>query len=361
MFERQRAGDIAVLCVDDAYVAALRRDIPGEGRRVRVSGADLGPFEEAFAASRLRGPHNRANAACAIAVAARSAPTRPAMAAALRDFAAPAHRLEDVRELRGVRYVNDSKATNVEATLQALASFDAPLHVILGGSLKGADFAPLAAAARARRERRLPDRRGRARAAARVRRQRASSWSTAARSRAPSSSPPRWRPTGDVVLLSPACASYDQFRDYEERGDALPRARRGARVSSATRAQARGAEQLLVIVSMALVAFGVVMVYSASASFTLLEHHAVYAVIGLAALWVLARRDYRHIAAIAPAMLIIATLLLVLVLAAGVSVNGAQRWLSLPGGFTLQPSELAKVALCVFAAAALVEPPPAAA
>jgi len=124
-------------------------------------------------------------------------------------------------------------------------------------------------------------------------------------------------------------------------------------VSSATRAQARGAEQLLVIVSMALVAFGVVMVYSASASFTLLEHHAVYAVIGLTALWVLARRDYRHIAAIAPAMLIISTLLLVLVLAAGVSVNGAQRWLSLPGGFTLQPSELAKVALCIFAAAAL--------
>jgi cell division protein FtsW len=124
-------------------------------------------------------------------------------------------------------------------------------------------------------------------------------------------------------------------------------------VSTAARAQARGAEQLLVIVSMGLVAFGVVMVYSASASFTLLEHHAVYAVIGLAALWVLARRDYRHIAAIAPAMLIVATLLLVLVLAAGVSVNGAQRWLSLPGGFTLQPSELAKVALCIFAAAAL--------
>ena len=124
-------------------------------------------------------------------------------------------------------------------------------------------------------------------------------------------------------------------------------------MSSATRAQARGAEQLLVIVSMALVAFGVVMVYSASASFTLLEHHAVYAVIGLTALWVLARRDYRHIAAIAPAMLVVATVLLVAVLAAGVQVNGAQRWLSLPGGFTLQPSELAKVALCIFAAAAL--------
>jgi cell division protein FtsW len=124
-------------------------------------------------------------------------------------------------------------------------------------------------------------------------------------------------------------------------------------VSARSRTQARGAEQLLVIVSMALVAFGVVMVYSASASFALLEHHAVYAAVGLAALWLLARRDYRHIAAIAPAMLVISTLLLVLVLAAGVERNGAQRWLSLPGGFTLQPSELAKVALCIFAAAAL--------
>jgi cell division protein FtsW len=104
---------------------------------------------------------------------------------------------------------------------------------------------------------------------------------------------------------------------------------------------------------MSLVAFGVVMVYSASASLTLLEHHAVYAAIGLAALWILARRDYRHIAAIAPALLIGSTMLLVLVLATGVQRNGAQRWLSLPGGFTLQPSELAKVALCIFAAAAL--------
>ncbi|MDX6541264.1 MAG: cell division protein FtsW [Gaiellales bacterium] len=120
-----------------------------------------------------------------------------------------------------------------------------------------------------------------------------------------------------------------------------------------SRAPARGPEQLLVLVSMALVAFGVVMVYSASASFALLEHHAVYAAIGLAALWLLARRDYRQVAAIAPGMLVIATSLLVLVLAAGVQRNGAQRWLSLPGGFTLQPSELAKVALCIFAAAAL--------
>ena len=138
-------ADTAVLCVDDAYVAALSdADVPGDATKLRVSGADLGTFEEAFAASRLRGPHNRANTACAIAVA-RALGADEAGRRCTPQFAAPAHRMEQIRELRGVRYVNDSKATNVEATLQALASFDAPLHVILGGSLKGAGFAPLAA------------------------------------------------------------------------------------------------------------------------------------------------------------------------------------------------------------------------
>jgi cell division protein FtsW len=122
---------------------------------------------------------------------------------------------------------------------------------------------------------------------------------------------------------------------------------------SRARKEARGPEQLLVIVSMGLVAFGVVMVYSASTSLALLEHHAVYAGIGLALLWILARKDYRRIASLAPSMLLIAGGLLVLVLASGVQRNGAQRWLSLPGGFTLQPSELAKVALCIFGAAVL--------
>jgi UDP-N-acetylmuramoylalanine--D-glutamate ligase len=200
-------------------VAALDdSDLPGEGRRLRVSGSELGPFEEAFEASSLRGPHNRANTACAIAVARALGGDEAGAADALRTFAAPPHRLELVRELRGVRYVNDSKATNVEATLQALESFDAPLHVILGGSLKGADFAPLGrplartasavyligeAAVELRRAFKgsgieLVDS-GTLERAVRI------AASVAAE--------------GDVVLLSPACASYDQFRDYEERGE----------------------------------------------------------------------------------------------------------------------------------------------
>jgi UDP-N-acetylmuramoylalanine--D-glutamate ligase len=191
--------------------------VPGEGRRVRVSGADLGALEEAFAASRLRGPHNRANAACAAAVADALGADAAGAAAALAAFAPPAHRLEEVRELRGVRYVNDSKATNVEAALQALASFGAPLHVILGGSLKGADFAPLgpalvAAHARAYLVGEAAD--GLRRALGDAVPLEDCRTLEAAVARAAAAAGP-----GEVVLLSPACASYDQFRDYEERGE----------------------------------------------------------------------------------------------------------------------------------------------
>jgi UDP-N-acetylmuramoylalanine--D-glutamate ligase len=219
VFERQREADLAVLCDDDAYVAALAdTDIPGDARRVRVSGADLGPFEEAFAASRLRGPHNRANTASAIAVARALGADEAGMADALREFAAPAHRLEDVRERRGVRYIDDSKATNVEATLQALASFDAPLHVILGGSLKGADFAPLAVPlARAASAVYLigqaaPELR-RALTGRGIELVDSGTLERAVKLAATVAI------DGDVVLLSPACASYDQFRDYEARGE----------------------------------------------------------------------------------------------------------------------------------------------
>jgi UDP-N-acetylmuramoylalanine--D-glutamate ligase len=219
IFERQRESDTAVLCVDDAYVAALDdADLPGRGRRLRVSGTELGELEGAFEASHLRGPHNRANTACAIAVARTLGADAAAAAGALRTFAAPPHRLEQVRELRGVRYVNDSKATNVEATLQALASFDAPMHVILGGSLKGAAFAPLgnALAHSARRAYLIGEAAHELHAAlgdSGVELLDCETLERAVRFAAASAV------DGDVVLLSPACASYDQFRDYEERGE----------------------------------------------------------------------------------------------------------------------------------------------
>ncbi len=161
---------------------------------------------------RLRGAHNRANAAAAAAVALARGIDRDAVRAGLRSFAGVEHRLEEVAVVDGVTYVNDSKATNVASTLVALASFGgAPVHVILGGRGKGESFAPL---------------RGRAAHAyliGEVASQLASEVggevcgdleTAVARARAAAVS-------GDVVLLSPACASFDQFEDYEARGRAF--------------------------------------------------------------------------------------------------------------------------------------------
>jgi UDP-N-acetylmuramoylalanine--D-glutamate ligase len=127
-----------------------------------------------------------------------------------------------VRELRGVRYVNDSKATNVAATLRALASFPgARRHVILGGRGKQEPYAPLADGLG-------PD--DRAYLVGEAAEELARALAAAGRSyelagdleRALASASRAARP-GDVVLLSPACASFDQFRDFEHRGDEFRR------------------------------------------------------------------------------------------------------------------------------------------
>jgi cell division protein FtsW len=119
------------------------------------------------------------------------------------------------------------------------------------------------------------------------------------------------------------------------------------------------AERVLVGATIALVAFGVVMVYSASSGYALdvhgsslffLEREAAYAVAGLLALALCARIDYRVLGKLSGGLVLLSGALLIVVLGAGVTVNGARRWLPVGGGFTIQPSELAKVALCVFAA-----------
>src|SRR5207302_3882185 len=92
---------------------------------------------------RLRGPHNRLNAMAAAAVTLARGIDPDAVREALRTFAGVPHRLEEVAELDGVLYINDSKATNVDATLMALASFDRPIHLILGGRGKGGGYGAL--------------------------------------------------------------------------------------------------------------------------------------------------------------------------------------------------------------------------
>ncbi|HWM11417.1 MAG TPA: UDP-N-acetylmuramoyl-L-alanine--D-glutamate ligase [Solirubrobacteraceae bacterium] len=171
----------------------------------------------AVAELRVRGAHNLENALAATAAALAGGDVEPgAVAAALRTFAGVEHRLEDVATISGVLYVNDSKATNPAAALRGLQAFEGGVHAILGGSLKGGGFTTLReeVAARCRAcylvgeaaDRLADDLDG---AAALVR---SGTLEQAVADAAAAATP------GDVVLLAPACASFDAFADYERRG-----------------------------------------------------------------------------------------------------------------------------------------------
>jgi len=166
---------------------------------------------------RIVGRHNAANALAALALGDALGLDRLAMLTALCEFPGLPHRAAFVRELHGVRYVNDSKGTNVGATLAAVAGFDGPLLLIAGGDGKGQDFSPLAAALAGKT--RLAVLIGRdalqieAALAGTVPTERCATLEDAVVVAARAAQP------GDTVLMSPACASLDMFRDYTHRGD----------------------------------------------------------------------------------------------------------------------------------------------
>ena len=205
IFENQGPDDVAI-------VPRGFRPIAGGARRIEFSGDDRLPAEP-----RIPGAHNRENAAAATAAARAAGLPDEAIAEALRTFPGVEHRIEELATVAGVRYVNDSKATNVAAALRALASFPgARLHVILGGLGKSESYVQLAAAfGDADRAYIIGSAAGEIAAAldeAGVSFVLSGDLATALADAASVAS------AGDVVLLSPACASFDQFASYEERG-----------------------------------------------------------------------------------------------------------------------------------------------
>ncbi|TFH88091.1 UDP-N-acetylmuramoyl-L-alanine--D-glutamate ligase [Billgrantia azerbaijanica] len=215
---------------------------PGEWGIARRDGRDWLMHGEAplmpTQALRLAGRHNQANALAALAMGTRLGLPLAAMTAVLARFPGLPHRGETVATLAGVRWINDSKGTNVGATLAAIAglgpTLDGRLVLLAGGVGKGADFAPLAAPlARYGREAILFGADAERLAAAlegRVAISRVADLE-AAMARAAAIAAP-----GDCVLLSPACASLDQFANYQARGDAFRRwveARAGGREAHA--------------------------------------------------------------------------------------------------------------------------------
>ncbi len=166
----------------------------------------------------LRGSHNVENVLAATACALWTGMAPSAIRRGIAAFRGVAHRIERVHDDRGVVYYNDSKGTNVDSTIKALQSFTEPVVLIAGGKGKGQDFGPLAEAARGRVRHAvlIGQDRGRIRAAlepAGIAVEDAESMDDAVRRAREAAR------VGDVVLLSPACASFDMFRNFEHRGD----------------------------------------------------------------------------------------------------------------------------------------------
>jgi len=232
IFENQTEADSAVLNADDPATkpyAPAKPHVHWFSRKQRVAqGAFVRGNEIAFrqqgkeefilklADIPLAGAHNVENVLAAV-VATRLAGAEPAaIAKGVRSFAGVEHRLEFVTEIAGVRYYNDSKATNVDATLKALDSFPGRILIILGGKDKGSDYtvlqkplrekailALLIGAAAEKIEKQI---------AGSVALERAGTIERAVELASHAARP------GDVVLLAPACASFDQFQNYEHRG-----------------------------------------------------------------------------------------------------------------------------------------------
>ena len=226
IFANQGNYDIAV-APDDIDV----EDLGGCARRVRFgSGAaaelsaragQLWWGEEpllAETAISLPGEHNRANAMAAAAVCLARGIERDAVVSGLRSFAGVAHRLEPITARAGVAFVNDSKATNVASTLVALRSYAGGVHLIAGGRGKQQDFSPLAPAVAERcaavyliGEAAAELGQALSRTGVAIRQAGDLEHALAAAVAAARA--------GDSILLSPACASYDQYHDFEARGD----------------------------------------------------------------------------------------------------------------------------------------------
>lgn len=236
IFAQQRPEDWTVLNFDDPLVRSLAARVPGRvlffstrhelGEGVFLTGGMIVLAKEGerlpllpVAELSLRGRHNWENCLAATAAAWAAGLPASSLAHTLRTFPGVPHRLEPVAVIDGVLYVNDSKGTNPEATMRALEAFSEPIILIAGGRNKGASFAALAEMMRGRVKHLIllgeaaPLLEQAARAAGLQAIDRVPDLAAAVAKARALAAP------GEVVLLSPACASWDMFANYEERGE----------------------------------------------------------------------------------------------------------------------------------------------
>ncbi len=229
IFRNQHRDDVLVLNFDDPLVRAMAERAPS---RVvpfsRFEKCESGAFVEngllvaaggpvcSVEEIRIKGVHNLENAMAAAAAALAAGADRAAVAAVLREFPGLEHRLEFVREKDGVTYINDSKGTNVGAVVKSVEGFDRPVILIAGGLDKGSDFRPLQGLFRQKVKLLILI----GKAADKM----AQALGTATETVFAATLQEAVRCAhdravrGDVVLLSPACASFDMVKDFEDRG-----------------------------------------------------------------------------------------------------------------------------------------------
>jgi UDP-N-acetylmuramoylalanine--D-glutamate ligase len=248
-----------VLNADDPWVLAMRdKDYRSDAARtvtfsIERNDADFSLLREGgrlflacrgeklldIARMKISGLHNAANALASLALGEALGLPRPAMLQALESFPGLSHRSSWVADVGGVRYIDDSKGTNVGATIAAVTGMTGPLVVIAGGEGKGQDFTPLADAFRGKvREAVLIGKDGPAIAAAL---NGVCDTRAAVSMEAAVAAAARAARAGDTVLLSPACASFDMFRDYGHRGDVFVAAVLNLRGASSEGAAPQGA------------------------------------------------------------------------------------------------------------------------
>jgi UDP-N-acetylmuramoylalanine--D-glutamate ligase len=234
IFENQGPQDFAVLNASDPRLVSLGKTCRSRvlwfsGKSEVVSGAFARsgkvflrmpgrPEREVLAVEEIgiQGPHNLENALAALCLGAASGLDLASMAQALKSFKGVEHRLEPCGQIRGVRFINDSKGTNVDSVEKALQSFSQPIHLILGGRDKAGDFTTLSSLIRERVKAlyfvgeaaaKIEGQVGQLKPGRRV-----ADMDDAVRQAFKASA------SGDVVLLSPGCASFDMFQNYEHRG-----------------------------------------------------------------------------------------------------------------------------------------------
>ncbi len=236
IFLNQRKGDFAVLNWDDPHCRTLSVEAERiffsqekieEGvylKEERIMANLSGGLQEVIHREEIgiKGPHNLENALAAIATSLILRVKVASIKRVLKEFKGIPHRMEFVRKVRGVRFVNDSKATNVSAVMKSLASFPEPIILIAGGRDKGLDYSPL---------RPLVEKRVKALILLGEAKEKiAQAFSPNKRIKMAENMKEavniafKLAEEGETVLLSPACSSYDMFKDFQERGEAFKEA-----------------------------------------------------------------------------------------------------------------------------------------